>query len=107
MEPQTKIALSAVVALAFIIFVVIICIVRQKRAEAIRDSKDATDLPPPVHTVMMATSMLQTQKRDPRQSHDLESQTSEMSDIDLWELRQKQRREYVVDRLITKVGNVH
>jgi len=96
-------ALMITIVAAIIITLLAVVIIRQKRREKWNEQADIQDVTPPVLTVTLASSNF-TDRLDVQDGRPgLNKSLSEASGLDVWELRQENRRQYIIDNIIYKV----
>lgn len=112
MAENTTALVISVAALIIIIGLAVI-VIRQKRRETKKQREPGQPTPqdfsPPILTVTLTASNFSERFDIDTQCsrNGLEKTPSERSDVvDVWELRQEQRRQYIIDNIMCKVRTI-
>jgi len=106
MAENTTALVICVAAFIIIIGLAVIVLIQKRRERRQQEQGHLTeDFSPPILTVTLTTSNFSERPDVVTQCSriGLEKTPSERSDIDVWELRQAQRRQYIIDNIVCKV----
>mmetsp|Transcript_20739 Transcript_20739/g.30637 ORF Transcript_20739/g.30637 Transcript_20739/m.30637 type:complete len:270 (-) Transcript_20739:71-880(-) len=105
MAENTTALVICVAAFIIIIGLAVIVLIQKRRERRQQEQGHLTeDFSPPILTVTLTTSNFSERPDVVTQCSriGLEKTPSERSDIDVWELRQAQRRQYIIDNIVCK-----